>query len=73
MVEDLLFIARDLLHSLSLTEFTEDEKDYVINVAERVIDISLIELKKVEKDLNGPISFCRQKFVKNNFRLHSLL
>lgn len=50
MVEDLLFIARDLLHSLSLTKFTEDEKDYVINVAERVIDISLIELKKVEKD-----------------------
>jgi len=32
MVESLLFIARDLLSSLWVMEFTEGEKDYILEI-----------------------------------------
>ncbi|MCQ4925276.1 hypothetical protein NE686_19385 [Tissierella carlieri] len=46
MVESLLFIARDLLRSLGVMEFTEDEKDYIAYVASRVMAVLSIELEK---------------------------
>ncbi|SHE87049.1 hypothetical protein SAMN02745784_02059 [Tissierella praeacuta DSM 18095] len=46
MVESLLFIARDLLCSLDLMEFTEDERDYIIGVVKRIIVVTIIELGK---------------------------
>ncbi len=46
MVESLLFIARDLIGSLDIMEFTEDEKDYIAYLASRVMAVLSIELKK---------------------------
>ena len=46
MVESLLSIARDLLHSLGTMDFTEDERDYIAYVAERVMAVLSIELEK---------------------------
>ncbi|MBU5311543.1 hypothetical protein KQI38_05845 [Tissierella carlieri] len=46
MVESLLFIARDLIRSLDIMEFTEDEKDYIAYLASRVMAVLSIELKK---------------------------
>ncbi|MBU5313423.1 hypothetical protein KQI38_15470 [Tissierella carlieri] len=58
MVENLLFIARDLLRSLDIMEFTEDKKDYIAYVASRVMAVLSIELEKgivIEQDIIGPI------------------
>ncbi|CAK7083500.1 hypothetical protein ACF3M2_18585 [Tissierella carlieri] len=46
MVENLLFIAKDLLRSLGIMEFTKDEKNYTAYVAERVMIVLSIELEK---------------------------
>ncbi|MCQ4921712.1 hypothetical protein NE686_01325 [Tissierella carlieri] len=46
MVESLLFIARDLLCPLDIMKFTEDEKDYIAYVIERVMAVLSIELEK---------------------------
>ena len=46
MVKNLLFITRDLLRSLGVMEFTEDEKDYIAYVASRVMAVLSIELEK---------------------------
>ncbi|CAK7070459.1 hypothetical protein [Tissierella sp.] len=46
MVKNLLFIARDLLRSLGIMEFAEDERNYIIDVAERIMVVLSIELEK---------------------------
>ncbi|WMM26635.1 hypothetical protein RBU61_08150 [Tissierella sp. MB52-C2] len=46
MVVDLLFIARDLLYSLGIMKFTEDERNYMAGVLKKVIDVSLVELEQ---------------------------
>lgn len=50
MIENLLSISKDLLHSIDLAEFTEDEKEYIISVIRKVIFVLLIEMRKLEKD-----------------------
>ena len=45
-IVDLLFIARDLLCSLGTIDFTEDERDYIAHIAEKVMDVLSIELEK---------------------------
>jgi len=47
MIENLLSISKDLLHSLDLLEFTEDERSYIISVVSKVIFVLLIDLQKV--------------------------
>ena len=46
MIEDLLCIAKDLLHSLRKFDFTEEEKDYITSVVRKVIDVVLMEMRK---------------------------
>ncbi|WP_313758492.1 hypothetical protein [Tissierella sp.] len=46
MLENLLLISKDLLHLLSIVEFTEDERNYIISVLKKVIDVSLMEVSK---------------------------
>lgn len=50
MVENLLLIAKDLLYSLSIIEFSEEEKDYVISVTKKVIELSLTELMELHTE-----------------------
>ena len=45
-IVDLLFIARDLLCSLGIMDFTEDGRDYIAYVAERVMAVLSIKLEK---------------------------
>lgn len=53
MIEDLLFIAKNLLmiSSLDLTKFTEEEREYILNVVRKIIVVLLIELAKKTNDL----------------------
>lgn len=46
MIENLLSISKDLLHSIDLAEFTEDERNYIISVVRKIIFVLLIELRK---------------------------
>lgn len=46
MIENLLCIAKDLLHSLEKFDFKEKEKDYITGVARKVIDLILLEMEK---------------------------
>lgn len=48
MIENLLSISKDLLHSIDLAEFTEDERNYIIRVVRKIIFVLLIELQKVK-------------------------
>jgi len=50
MVENLLLIAKDLLYSLSIIEFSEEEKDYIISVTKKVIELSLTELMELHTE-----------------------
>lgn len=53
MIEDLLFIAKNLLmiSSLDLTKFTEEEREYILNVVRKIIVVLLIELARKTNDL----------------------
>jgi len=50
MVENLLLIAKDLLYSLSIIEFSEEEKDHIISVTKKVIELSLTELMELHTE-----------------------
>ena len=50
MVKDLLCISKELLNCLnSNNNFTEDEKNYILDVIHKMIIISMIELGKMNK------------------------
>lgn len=48
MIEDLLFIAKNILIQINVLDLTEDEKDYIVNVVRKVIFMLLIELHKIK-------------------------
>ena len=48
MIDDLLFIAKNILVQINIVDLIEDEKDYVVNVVRKVIFILLIELHKTK-------------------------
>lgn len=50
MKDDLLFIAKNLLYSLDLIEFTEKERKYIIDLTRKIVLILLIELR-IEKGI----------------------
>lgn len=47
MVEDLLLISKDLLYSLGIIEFTEEEKDYIISIVRKAIELALKEMGNI--------------------------
>lgn len=54
MKDDLLFIAKNLLYSLDLTEFTEEERRYTSNLIRKIVLILLIELRIEKGPILGP-------------------
>lgn len=44
MVKDLLQIIKDLLYAIETIEFTEDERNYIISVIKKIIDVLISEL-----------------------------
>lgn len=46
MIDDLLFLSKNLLLQIDRFDFSEDERDYIINVVRKVAFILLIELRK---------------------------
>ncbi|MBU5426448.1 hypothetical protein KQI41_08540 [Tissierella pigra] len=44
MMGSLLLISKDLLYSLDVMRFIENERNHIISVLKKVIDVSLIEL-----------------------------
>jgi len=46
MVNDLLSIVHNLLYSLKVLEFTEEERDYIVSVIMKTIILIEVELNK---------------------------
>ena len=51
MIEDLLYIVKNMLKLVNSLDFTEDEKDYIVRVVRKVIFILLIELNNINSNL----------------------